>query len=132
MGVQLELEEGNWYAWEITPGYSEKTYYSPIKIERVRQTSFSPIRYEMEMFNALYAQGVRNFRLDLVVAQACHDALAAYISYGAEPDLSRQVTIRSISWEWIGQHMPRLSQAIAEKMAKRNTDMGGLLDGINW
>lgn len=104
-GAQLRLEPGRWYGMTMWPGYGDRPYHSPIRID-----AFEDLGGELsvEFLNAAYAQGVRDFTERLVPLAHQPDYLIARIADQPE----RTVAIVDISQYWLETYFPRLVEEV--------------------
>lgn len=104
----FQLQENRWYAWEMLPGYSANLpYFSPIFIKAVKPLRSGKGILHLGFFNALYAEGVQDFSLDLKIIKRADDYLLGEIIYRHEADSGDRTGIISpISFEWLSFVLP--------------------------
>lgn len=105
--AQLTLKPGNWYAWQMLPGYGSglEGYFSPIYVQRVQPPKSGKQQLRLVFLNARYAQGVQNFTVKLrVLARRQNHLLASLI----EAEDARDVVISHITQTWLEHHMADL------------------------
>lgn len=106
MNRPFELLKNHWYAWQMLPGYGgSETYFSPIFIESVKPLRTGKGILQIEFFNAFYAEGVRDFKVDLKVVVRAKQYLIGEILHSPE---KRTAVILEISFEWLSQISPDL------------------------
>ena len=107
---RLKLEPDTWYGWQMIPGYiGERNvpYFSPILVHQVvpQKTGKSILR--LDFSNVFYAEGVKDFSLDLRILKHSADYLVADLLYGDDgPD--RVAVISHIEFAWIERFCPSL------------------------
>lgn len=103
----LHLERGQWYAWQMLPGYSGVIpYFSPIRVDSVRPKKAGHRRFRLSFLNAMYATGVQPVAMELHILKHDERYLIAEIDDGTEDD--RSVVISPIPFEWIERIVPSL------------------------
>lgn len=108
---QFKLIENRWFAWQMIPGYfGERAvpYCSPIYVTEVKPLKMGNGTIKLKFINALYAQGVQDFSLNLRVLKRAKDYLVADLVYDADKTPDRCVVISHIEFEWIKKFCPQL------------------------
>jgi hypothetical protein len=107
---KLKLTPESWYAWQMIPGYiGERNvpFCSPIYVRTVTPQKTGKKILNLEFINALYAEGVQNFSLDLKIIKHAADFLIAELLHRDNgPD--RAVVISHIEFKWIEHFCPDL------------------------
>lgn len=101
------LESGNWYGWQMLPGYFGGPYFSPIRISRVQVLDDGRV-WDVKFLNALYAAGVQNTRqrLRLLANEA------EYTIVRIEGGQDRSAVISPMSSGWLDSCCPRVLHEI--------------------
>ena len=112
MNERLQLLPDRWYGWLMLPGYSERggaPYCSPIHVISVvpRKTGTGVLGINFR--NALYAQGVQDFDVDLRILTHQRDYLVGALLYGEDGPNDRTAVISRISLDWIATMCPSIS-----------------------
>lgn len=101
------IEVNRWYSWQMLPGYGDGfvPYLSPILVRRIDLLKTGKGELELVFFNALYAQGVQDFKQRLkVLTRRSNHLIAASADTG---DLGRRdLVIGSMSFEWLNRFLP--------------------------
>ncbi len=79
-------------------------YCSPIYVQRVQPLKTGNGLLRLEFFNALYAEGVQEFEIDLKVLKRAKNYLIADLPY----DTERSAIIGHIEFSWLAQSCPAL------------------------
>ncbi len=77
---RLTLKADGWYGWQMIHGYAgarNVPYFSPIRITRVTPQKTGKGILKLSFFNALYAEGVQLFELDIRILRHQQDYLIA-------------------------------------------------------
>lgn len=105
--VGLQLERGQWYAWQMIPGYGDGVpYFSPIRVDSVTPKKAGNRTLQLSFLNALYAPGVQSFVMDLRILKHSEDFLIAEIE--DETEGGRSAVISRISYVWLDRLCPNL------------------------
>ncbi len=107
---RLKLNPGSWYAWQMIPGYiGERSvpFCSPIYVQTVTPQKTGKKILKLEFINALYAEGVQNFSLDLKIIKHAPDFLIAELQHD-ENGIDRAAVISHIEFAWIERFCPSL------------------------
>ncbi|MCX7044228.1 MAG: hypothetical protein NTX50_01915 [Candidatus Sumerlaeota bacterium] len=99
------LEENRWYAWQMLPGYGSRPYFSPIFIHHIQPGKTGKRLLKIDFINALYAEGVKNFSMDMRMLKRSEKYLIAELIYGNE-SLDRSAVISEINSGWIKECCP--------------------------
>jgi hypothetical protein len=95
---RFTLVSGQWYALTMFPGYSNRPYHSPIRVD-----SIAPLgdrSFEMEFLNLAYAAGVQLFRKRLRTLRRSVTHLVA-----EEMDVEdRTYAITQLNAQWFTRH----------------------------
>jgi hypothetical protein len=105
------LTPNSWAAWQMIPGYLGERcvpYCSPIWINSVTPLKKGTGRLQLSFQNVLYAVGVQDFTLNLVVLKRAENFLIANIDYGADGQTDRIAVISHIEFDWIRRFCPEL------------------------
>lgn len=85
----LHLERGQWYAWQMLPGYSGVIpYFSPIRVDSVTPKKAGHRRFRLSFLNAMYATGVQLVEMELHILKHDERYLIAEIDDETEDDRS--------------------------------------------
>jgi hypothetical protein len=107
---KLKLVRDTWYAWQMIPGYiGERNvpFCSPIYVQTVTPRKTGKKILNLEFINALYAEGVQNFSLNLKIIKHAADFLIAELLYKDDgPD--RAAVISHVEFQWIERFCPDL------------------------
>lgn len=101
------LSPGTWRSWQMLPGYFGERmtpYCSPIHIQRVQPLKSGKGLLRIGFFNALYAEGVQNFEIDLKIIKRASNYLLADIP----DDPERSAVIGHIEFSWLESFCPQL------------------------
>lgn len=117
----MNLESGNWYGWQMLPGYGDGPYFSPIRISSVQMLDDGCV-WDVVFLNALYAAGVQSTRkrLRLLVDDA------EYAIVRIEPERDRSGVISLMSKDWLGSCCPRVLREI-----EATSSPGSLSDSLD-
>ena len=94
----------------MLPGYFGERmtpYCSPIYIQRVNPLKTGGGLLRLTFFNALYAEGVQDFQVDLKVLKRATNYLLADLPYDPE----RSAVVGHIEFQWLEQFCPNLISA---------------------
>lgn len=108
---QFLLHKNRWFAWQMIPGYlGERSvpYCSPIYITEVTPLKTGRGLIKVEFLNALYAQGVQDFCIDLKVLKRAKDYLVGELVYSPGEDSGRVAIISHIEFQWVERFCPEL------------------------
>ena len=117
------LENGQWFAWQMLPGYAGTPYFSPIFINRCERSG-SCLR--LNFYNAAYAEGLRDFDEELIILHTSNDHLVAKLT--SEP--SRSVVISKLTATWLELILPAAFRD-AHPLPARQTDLEHLQTYLN-
>jgi hypothetical protein len=109
--ARLQLTPKHWYGWQMLPGYAGERnipYFSPIRMEEVTPRKTGKGILTIKFFNALYAQGVQDFTLDLSILKREASYLVSEILYAGQSTRGRTAIIGRIEFEWIQFFCPSL------------------------
>ena len=109
MSKLLTLEAGQWYGWQMLPGYGEgySPYFSPILVNKVQPLKTGQGLLHLDFINVMYAQGVQDFTLKLKILDRQQYYLIAQL--GPET-VHRNAVISRIDFEWLKESVPQLLQ----------------------
>ena len=110
----------------MLPGYFGERmtpYCSPIRIREVHPLKSGKGLLRVEFFNALYAEGVQDFALDLKVLKRASNYLLADLPYDPE----RSAVIGHIEFSWLESFCPKL---LAAHPPASYSSVSVYLDGI--
>lgn len=108
---RLQLVPECWYGWQMIPGYGAESnlpYFSPIRVTRVTPKKSGSGILSVTFLNALYAEGVQEFELDLRILSHERDYLIADLIYGESGPSGRTAVVSQIDFEWIRRLCPGL------------------------
>ena len=107
---QLFLVEGRWYGWQMLPGYTAEydPYFSPIRVLRAEALKTGRGMLRLVFWNALYAEGVQEFHVDLHVRTRRTDYLMADLRDPGANFLDRSAVISTMSISWLRRFCPSL------------------------
>lgn len=109
--AKLQLFRGTWYAWEMLPGYTSESfepYFSPILIQEIVPKKTGQGILAIKFINLFYADGVKDFSLDLKVSKHEAQYLIADILYSKGGPRDRAAIISRLEFEWIRRFGPHL------------------------
>lgn len=118
MSAKLELIPGQWYGWQMLPGYSERysPYFSPIQVERTVPRKTGKRIITLAFFNALYAEGVQNFQIDLRILSHGPHYLIAELLYGRDfPEPERAAIVSDLDSTWLQRFCPGVWDAVRSR-----------------
>ncbi len=126
------LGEKKWYAWQMLPGYGAPGhYYSPIRISRIKPKKRGDGTLRLEFYNAGYAEGVRDFHLELGVLIRAKDYMIAVIDRGQSHPDTRSAIIGPINMNWLDKHLPDfIRRNPPTESERRSGDASDFLDGL--
>jgi hypothetical protein len=107
---RLCLVGGRWYGWQMLPGYTAgyDPYFSPIRVLRAEGLKTGRGIFRLDFWNALYAEGVQEFQVDLNV-QTRHAAyLVADLREPGGGVVERSAVISTMSITWLQRFCPLL------------------------
>lgn len=110
MHAKLQLTPQHWYGWQTLPGYVNEgniPYFSPIWVEEVTPRKTGRGILTIGFINALYAEGVQDFTVDLKVLKHQVGYLVSEILYEDDPR-DRTAIVSHIELEWIRRFCPEL------------------------
>ena len=108
---RFKITEGRWLAWQMIPGYlGERSipYCSPIYVTRFRPLKSGKGTVRMAFHNALYAEGVQGFQLDMRILKRAKDYLISELMYGDTFDDDRCAVISHIEFCWVERFCPEV------------------------
>lgn len=108
---RFKITENRWLAWQMIPGYfGERSvpYCSPIYVTRFRPLKTGKSIVRMAFHNALYAEGVQGFQLDMRILKRGKDYLVSELLYGDTFDEVRCAVISHIEFGWVERFCPEL------------------------
>jgi hypothetical protein len=129
MSKPLTLANNRWYAWEMIPGYAGR-YYSPILIENVSPLKTGRNILRLSFYNACYAQGVRDFQMDLIVLHRSENFLIAKLDYGKDTDIDRCAIISPITEAWLAEFRPEILACIRDRKIDTSSGVEDALSGV--
>lgn len=128
---RLTLRSGQWYAWQMMPGYTGVPYCSPIRVERCEALRTGQSRMRLAYLNAAYAQGVQDFDETLRVLVREKDYIVAVREEGDATPQIRTAIISVITWEWMQIHFCSLVDTKrGQNPETRNDSLFAFLDRI--
>ena len=98
--TKFEIRCGRWYGWQMTPGYGDCPYFSPILVQTVEPLGSGQSLLKLDFFNAGYAQGVQQFSKTLRIVLRLKTILFA------EEDSQRGIVICEITRGWLESCCP--------------------------
>ena len=104
MTDRMTLERGQWYAWQMLPGYVNGAYYSPIRVNEVEPLKSGESLIKLDYLNAAYAQGVQSFKDTLRVLLRAGEYMIVVREEVHEPAKVRSAIITPITWDWLRLH----------------------------
>ena len=108
---QFSIHKNAWFAWQMVPGYiGERSvpYCSPIYVTGITPLKSGKGLITLEFLNALYAQGVQDFCLDIKVLKRAKDYLVGELVYSSDEDSGRVAVISHIEFSWVERFCPEL------------------------
>jgi hypothetical protein len=107
---KLQLAPGQWYSWQMVPGYGVPPvpYFSPIWVKNVAPRKTGRGILGLEFTNALYAGGVQSSTLDVRILKHEDGYVVGELLYGAEGPSNRTAIIGVIGFAWIERFCPSL------------------------
>lgn len=108
---QFSIHKNGWFAWQMIPGYSGERsvpYCSPIYVTNITPLKTGKSLIKLEFLNALYAQGVQDFCLDIRVMKRAKDYLVGDLVYSPGEDSGRVAVISYIEFQWVERFCPEL------------------------
>lgn len=108
---RFTLQRDRWYAWQMLPGYvgglgTCEPYHSPIRVKDVEPLGTGGGKLRIGIYNAFYAEGVRDIDVTLRVIVREADYLVARIVGQSD----RTAIIHDLSTGWIEMVMPLVAQ----------------------
>ncbi len=85
----------------MLPDYAGEPYCSPILVHQVVPLKSGQAILHLRFFNACYAKGVQDFRLDLHVLWRSPEYLIAELLYNTSEPAWRSVIICNVSFAWL-------------------------------
>lgn len=110
MQSAFALHPGTWRSWQMLPGYfgpRMTPYCSPVYIQNVTPLKTGKGVLRLAFFNALYAEGVRDFQVELRILKRASNYLLAELP----DDPERSAVIGHIEFSWLGAFCPSLVAA---------------------
>lgn len=104
----MKIERGQWYGWQMLPGYGAGPYFSPVYIQAVKTWPSRPNRLGLHFFNANYAPGVQDFAEDLRLMFVAEAYVVARLA--GSPD--RTAIVYALSEEWLERCVPNCLHAL--------------------
>ena len=109
--IHFKLVENRWFAWQMIPGYFGKVpYFPPIFVHRVKPLRTGKGVLRVVFYNAFYADGVRNFSLDMKVIMRFEQFLVGEILCRLDEPEERVGIISGMSFDWLSYISPELSR----------------------
>lgn len=108
---RFSIVKNCWVAWQMIPGYfGERSvpYCSPIFVTGITPLKSGKGQIRLEFLNALYAQGVQNFCLDIKVLKRAKDYLVGEIIHSPGENSGRVAVISHIEFQWLQRFCPEL------------------------
>ena len=109
---RLYLARDRWYGWQMLPGYTHgyDPYFSPIRVSHVepRKTGHGILR--LGFWNALYAEGVQDFQVELKIRVHHAAYLVADLCCHNNQPVDRSAIISAMSTSWLERFCPFLVQ----------------------
>jgi hypothetical protein len=133
VNARLQLTRRHWYSWQMLPGYFGEPpvpYFSPIWVKEVTPQKTGKGILALEFINALYAEGVEDFTLDLRIVKREASYLVGEILYGKEGPADRTAIIGQIGFEWIQRFCPGM-WAARPPTSIRDIVQGSVSDYLN-
>jgi len=125
---RFELRENRWYAWEMLPGYGGGVpYFPPILIESVHPLGTGKGLLRVEFFNAFYAEGVQDFRIDLRILKRADEYLICEIIQSSE---DRTAIIAEISFDWLGFVLSKMINEFPPQTGPARENVKSYLDRV--
>ncbi|HWO56653.1 MAG TPA: hypothetical protein VNN55_03705 [bacterium] len=93
----------------MIPGYGDRQgvpYFSPILVHKVTSWKSKQKILTLEFFNAGYAQGVQNFKLDMHVLHTGPTYVVSRLDYRSPDAPDRCAVVSEIGFDWIGSFCP--------------------------
>lgn len=103
----IKLKAGCWYGWQMMPGYTDAPYFSPIRIALVEEVVDQAGMIDVKFLNALYAQGVQQFKKRLQILFRAKTYLVARIDPAL--DRGRTAIISKITPAWLDACCPQVA-----------------------
>jgi hypothetical protein len=132
VNAKLQITPGHWYSWQMLPGFGQPPvpYCSPIWVKDVmpRKTGKGILR--LGFFNALYAEGVQDFTLDLRILKHEASYLVSEPLYGEDGPSDRTAIIGRIGFAWI-QHFCPSTWAARPPSSFRDIEQGSVSHYLN-
>jgi len=100
-----------WFAWQMIPGYIGERcvpYCSPILVRAVEPKKNGSGVMALRFLNAMYAEGVQDFELDLRILKRTENYLLAELLYSGSMGTTRAAVISHVEFEWIRRFCPEL------------------------
>jgi len=107
----INIEKGNWYGWQILPGYTGKhciPYFSPIFVTDFKAHKSGKGLFRIEFLNAAYAEGVQEFSVEIRMLKRAKDYLVGEITEDKGASTARCAIISNIEFEWLRRFCPEL------------------------
>ena len=108
-GFQLTPE--CWYAWQMFPGYFGSRcvpYSSPIYMQFVKPLKSGMGNLNIKFVNAMYAEGVQGFDVDLRILGRYENYLVGEIDSCGASNTGRVAIISHIEFDWVRQCCPEI------------------------
>jgi hypothetical protein len=106
---KLILAPGDWYGWQMLPGYDETTrapFFSPIRVERITPQKTGKSILTVAFWNVLDSEGVQDVAHDMRILKHEENYLIADLLYGEGGNTDRSAVISSIEFDWIRRMCP--------------------------
>lgn len=108
---RFEILPGCWSGWQMFPGYFGEhcvPYSSPVLFHEVRPLKTGKGLLRVKFLNAMYAEGVQTFELDLRVLKRSTSYLIAELVHGEKKTSDRCAVISHIEFDWIRYCCPEI------------------------
>jgi len=127
----FKLVENRWYAWQMLPGYIGKVpYFSPIFVNRVKPLKTGKGVLRVDFYNAFYAEGVKNFSLEVKVITRSEYFLVGEIFHRLKEPEERVGIISGMSFDWLSNIFPELSREHPRNAAPVLESVDSYLDRV--
>jgi hypothetical protein len=109
---RLYLARDRWYGWQLLPGYTDRydPYFSPIRVFHIEPLKTGHGILRLGFWNALYAEGVQDFQIDLKIRVHHPSYLVADLCYHSNHFADRSAIISAMSTSWLDRFCPFLVQ----------------------
>lgn len=135
-GTELVLERGQWFGWQMLPGYDRQyaPYFSPILVQEVTPKKTGRRMLHLRFVNVGYLEGGWDFDRDLKVLAHDKHYLIGSLAGGAADAGERCAVISRLNYAWLQRFCPeyRVDDALASGASVQEYLFRQFPAHVNW